>query len=265
MGTTGLALTAGNTQAGSLAVTPQAEPSFDSLVSMGDALRRTGFLPSHIRDGVSFAAIVLMGRELGMGTMAACRKLQVINGTVTERADSQLARFKSCGGKSQFRELTETKAVLWLRHPNGDEHVETFTLDDAKRAGLASNGNYAKHPKAMLRSRAITAGLKSVGWEGAVGIYDPDEIADAGTTAVSVSQPEPVAERAKVKAASEADMAKARKAINATHDLGKLGDFLATVVERHEAGFYTDAQASDLKNLIDVAVGVLQSTAEVTV
>jgi hypothetical protein len=153
---------------------------------MGDALRRTGFLPSHIKDGVSFAAIVLMGRELGMGTMAACRKLQVIKGTVTERADSQLARFKSCGGRAQFKELSEGKAVIWLRHPNGDEHVETFTIEDAKRAGLASNDNYAKHPKAMLRSRAITAGLKSLGWEGSVGIYDPDEIADP--------TPEPVRE-----------------------------------------------------------------------
>ena len=163
---------------------------FGSLVSMGDQLRRTGFLPSHIKDGVAFAAIVLMGREMGMGTMAACRKLQVIKGTVTERADSQLARFKSAGGRAFFKELTEARAVLVLRHPNGDEHTETFTIEDAKRAGLASNDNYAKHPKAMLRSRAITAGLKSIGWEGAVGIYDPDEIADhEPPRPVTVSQP----------------------------------------------------------------------------
>lgn len=170
-----------STQRASTGLAPQQSDNvtFDVLVDMGERLRRTGFLPSHIKDGVSFAAIVLMGRELGMGTMAACRKLQVIKGTVTERADSQLARFKSAGGKSQFKELSEAKAVLWLRHPNGDEHTETFTIDDAKRAGLASNDNYAKHPKAMLRSRAITAGLKSIGWEGAVGIYDPDEITDS--------------------------------------------------------------------------------------
>jgi hypothetical protein len=36
---------------------------------------------------------------------------------------------------------------------------------------------YLKHPKAMLRSRAITAGLKSVGWEGGSGVYDPSELA----------------------------------------------------------------------------------------
>lgn len=264
---------------GSLAVTHNSEPSFDSLVSMGDALRRTGFLPSHIKDGVSFAAIVLMGRELGMGTMAACRKLQVIKGTVTERADSQLARFKSCGGRAQFKELTEARAVLVLRHPNGDEHTETFTIEDAKRAGLASNDNYAKHPKAMLRSRAITAGLKSIGWEGSVGIYDPDEIADAPT-------PEPVrepvvvrpkfpqtesrpaaVERAHAPAtavnpgqdtaqspatpANEDQMQRSRLAVNRAKTVAELERFRSITEERLKSGAYTPSQADELFNLID--------------
>jgi hypothetical protein len=241
--------------AGSIAAASQAEPSFDSLVSMGDALRRTGFLPSHIKDGVSFAAIVLMGRELGMGTMAACRKLQVIKGTVTERADSQLARFKSCGGRAQFKELSEAKAVLWLRHPNGDEHLETFTLDDAKRAGLASNDNYAKHPKAMLRSRAITAGLKSLGWEGAVGIYDPDEIADSpeparepvivrpqfDTVVKAKPEPTPVPEDA---------MGKARLAVSAAATISALDRLRTLVEQRLTEGKFTQAQHDELVELM---------------
>jgi hypothetical protein len=262
-----------------MAVANHAEPSFESLVHMGDSLRKTGFLPSHIKDGVSFAAIVLMGRELGMGTMAACRKLQVIKGTVTERADSQLARFKSCGGRAQFKELTEARAVLVLRHPNGDEHTETFTIEDAKRAGLASNDNYAKHPKAMLRSRAITAGLKSIGWEGSVGIYDPDEIADAPT-------PEPVrepvvvrpkfpqtesrpaaVERAHAPAtavnpgqdtaqspatpANEDQMQRSRLAVNRAKTVAELERFRSITEERLKSGAYTPSQADELFNLID--------------
>jgi hypothetical protein len=251
--------------AGSLAVTTQSEPSFESLVSMGDALRRTGFLPSHIRDGVSFAAIVLMGRELGMGTMAACRKLQVIKGTVTERADSQLARFKSCGGRAQFKELTEARAVLVLRHPNGDEHTETFTIEDAKRAGLASNDNYAKHPKAMLRSRAITAGLKSIGWEGAVGIYDPDEITES-------TQPEPAREPVQVRPKFDAaqvplhqpsvvktkaepvqDMdpvGKARLAVSRATTFEMLDAIRSLVDKRHGEGVFNDTQKAELVDLI---------------
>ncbi len=266
--------------AGSMAVANHAEPSFESLVHMGDSLRKTGFLPSHIKDGVSFAAIVLMGRELGMGTMAACRKLQVIKGTVTERADSQLARFKSCGGRAQFKELTEARAVLVLRHPNGDEHTETFTIEDAKRAGLASNDNYAKHPKAMLRSRAITAGLKSIGWEGSVGIYDPDEIADAPAPdparepvvvhpkfPQTESRPAAV-ERAHAPAtavdshaqqtaqppalsANEERMQQSRLAVNRAKTVAELERFRSITEERLKSGAYTPSQADELFNLID--------------
>jgi hypothetical protein len=35
---------------------------------------------------------------------------------------------------------------------------------------------FLKYPRAMLRSRVITAGLKSVGWEGGAGNYDPSEM-----------------------------------------------------------------------------------------
>jgi hypothetical protein len=255
-----------------LALATNDESSFDSLVHMGESLLRTGFLPSHIKNGVSFAAIVLMGRELGMGTMAACRKLQVIKGNVTERADSQLARFKSVGGKSEFKELTDTRAVLWLRHPNGDEHTETFSIEDAKRAGLSSNDNYSKHPKAMLRSRAITAGLKSIGWEGAVGIYDPDEIVD---------HPEPVRVRPKFDdtnlatrvqqseigiapeipdapaRATPDDMVKARHAVQQAKSVERLDAIRVTVQKRLlDEGFYTDAQADELFALIDGKVEI---------
>ena len=254
-------------RAASLTPAGSDEACFQSLVVMGDQLRRTGFLPSHIKDGISFAAIVLMGREMGMGTMAACRKLQVIKGTVTERADSQLARFKSCGGRAQFKELTEARAVLVLRHPNGDEHTETFTIEDAKRAGLASNDNYAKHPKAMLRSRAITAGLKSIGWEGAVGIYDPDEIADA-----PAAEPvrEPVVVRPKFDApaqapatkATEEDMQRSRLAVNRTNDLGAIKAMRLKVDERLRSGHYTPAQADELLDLITGKIEFLQSEPE---
>jgi hypothetical protein len=153
--------------------------TFADLVSMGQELARTGFLPDHIKTGPQFAAIVMTGRELGMTPMRAVRSLQMVKGKVVEDAASQLARFKAAGGRATFLHLDETKAVLELTHPNGDKHTETWTLEDAKRAGL-SGGMVGKFPKAMLRSRAITAGLKSLGWDGAVGAYDPSElVADA--------------------------------------------------------------------------------------
>jgi len=236
---------------------------FDSLVKMGDQLRRTGFLPAHIKDGVSFAAIVLMGRELSMGTMAACRKLQVIKGTVTERADSQLARFKSAGGRAVFKELTESKAVLVLKHPNGDEHTETFTIEDAKRAGLASNDNYAKHPKAMLRSRAITAGLKSIGWEGAVGIYDPDEVSEPEPVVREASR-EPVVVRPKFDTPTETPYQKAFQAIQRAKTLADCDKLRDLITARHAEGVFTDATRDDLVVLLHGKAEILIGAEEVT-
>jgi hypothetical protein len=157
---------------------PSALPtqSFGEMVAMGEQLVKTGFLPAHLRTGAQVAAVILTGRELGMEPMRAVRSLSLVKGKVVESADSQLARFKADGGRAQFKTLTDTEAVLWLRHPNGDEHTETFAMADAHKAGLSSNDTYRKFPKAMLRSRVITAGLKSVGWEGAIGNYDPEEL-----------------------------------------------------------------------------------------
>jgi hypothetical protein len=167
--------------------------SFTELVQMGDQLVRTGFLPDHIRNGVQFTAIVMAGRELGMAPMRALRSLQLVKGKVMEDAASQLSRFKLAGGRATFEVLDETRAVLKLTHPNGDTHTETWTLEDAKRAESGKGGMLAKFPKAMLRSRVITAGLKSLGWDGAVGNYDPAELVDDDAAPARAVQAAPVA------------------------------------------------------------------------
>jgi hypothetical protein len=175
----GRALTRVDGEAVSTAIAPAM--TFADILAMGETLVKTGFLPQHIKTGGQAAAIILTGQELGMKPMRAIRSLQLVKGKVVENADSQLARFKSDGGRAKFLQLTERVAELYLRHPNGDEHTEKFAIEDAERAGLLkSSGNgepsmYVKHPKSMLRSRAITNGLKSIGWEGGAGAYDPEE------------------------------------------------------------------------------------------
>lgn len=154
---------------------PHADVHFGDLMALAKELVPTGFLPEHIKTPGQAAAVILTGRELGMGPMRALRSLQMVKGKVVENADSQLARFKTDGGRAVFKTHSDTEAVLWLRHPNGDEHIESFTIEDARRANLGDM--YKKYPKAMLRSRVITAGLKSVGWEGGAGNYDPEEAA----------------------------------------------------------------------------------------
>lgn len=154
---------------------PQQE-SFESLMVLAKELCTTGFLPVAVKTPAQAVAIILTGRELGLGVMQSLRSISIIQGKPELAADLQLSIFHRDGGRSKWLLLTEREAKLWLRHPNGDEHTEIFTMEDAKRAGLANGANWQKYPKAMLRSRAITAGMKSVGFEPLSGAYAPGEI-----------------------------------------------------------------------------------------
>jgi hypothetical protein len=206
-----------DTETQAVAIQRQSELSpmtFDQVVQMGDQLVRTGFLPEHVKTGAQAAAIILTGKELGMPPMRALRSLQMVKGKVVENADSQLARFKTAGGRADWRRLDDRAAVLFLRHPNGDEHEESFTFEDAERAGLTKPSfkgepsMFTKYPRAMLRSRAITAALKSVGWEGGVGAYDPEEalaFTPSAPATVRVVDDEPQSRQVETQASSSID------------------------------------------------------------
>ena len=56
--------------------------------------------------------------------------------------------------------------------------VESFSIEDAKQAGLLGSNNWKKYPRAMLRSRAITEGQKAFApaLGGGVKAYTPEEL-----------------------------------------------------------------------------------------
>lgn len=209
--------------------------NFFELVQAGSQMVKTGFLPDHIRTGEQFAAIVLTGREMGIPPMRAIRSLMIVKGNVVEKADSQLARFKEAGGRAEFEVLDDTRAVLRLTHPNGDTHVETWTVEDSRKAGL-TGGNHSKFPRAMIRSRCITAALKSLGWAGAVGNYDPDELRE--------SMPAPKASEPARRPGWRDRVA----AATTVEELGRIGDEADQAVSD---GRLTDDLRSKLDEVID--------------
>lgn len=214
-----------------LPVVRQTQDDYPALMALAKELVTTGFLPVAIKTPAQAVAIILTGRELGLPAMQSLRSICIIQGKPELSADLQLSIFHRDGGRSRWVALDATKAALWLRHPNGDEHTETFTIEDAKRAGLAGGVNWQKYPKAMLRSRAITAGLKSIGFEPLTGTYAPGEIggpeivSPEPETVVGVEPetPAPPPEPAKPKAPAKAEASKVATANTRAYVLDLLG------------------------------------------
>lgn len=152
------------------------EREFEALMKMAKMLAESGFVPKKLNTAGKVLAVILSGRELGLPPMLALRSIRISEeGNPIVAADVLLGAFKRSGGRSKWMALSDRVATIYLKHPNGDEHTESFTIEMAGAAGLLGKENWKKYKQAMLRSRTITAGLKSLGWEPAAGVYDADE------------------------------------------------------------------------------------------
>jgi len=108
-------------------------------------------------------AIMLKGYELGLGLTASFEFVQVIQGRPTLSPRGMLALIQQspeCAGL-KVEDLTDDKGAPYgcrvtMRRRNGFEYTTTFTMDDARRAGLVkAGGGWESYPANMCRWRAI--------------------------------------------------------------------------------------------------------------
>ena len=144
------------------------------------------------------AALMLIAQAEGTSPALALRDYHVISGRPTLKADAILARFQQAGGKVRWIKLTEQEAVAVFSHPAGGDVEINWTMEMARKAQLLGNGTWQKYSRAMLRSRCISEGVRTV-YPGVVcGVYTPEEIesidaAPIRVVASSVPEPAPVA------------------------------------------------------------------------
>jgi hypothetical protein len=138
-------------------------------------------------------AIMLLCQAEGLHPGIAMRDYHVIQGRPTLKADAMLARFLNGGGKVQWHELTDKVVSATFSHPQGGEAKITWSFEDAKRIGLTGKDNWRNYPRAMLRSRVVSEGVRTVYPVAVVGVYTPEEAHDF-STATSIASPQAVIE-----------------------------------------------------------------------
>lgn len=174
-----------------------------------------GMIPAHLKSEGEIVAALLAGRELGIPPMMSLRTIHLIDGKVSLGAEVQLGLMQRAGVRSQWIESTDTRAHLRLVRPGYAPHDQVYTMDDARAAGLAAKQNWQRHPRAMLRARAVSAAAKAYGADILTGVYTPDEldeIRDRDMTRVSAPVADALVHDGHVAAD---DMAAARERDNA--------------------------------------------------
>jgi hypothetical protein len=163
----------------------------------------TGFLPSRVTSPGQAVAIILAGKELGLGTMQALRGVHIIEGKISLAADTQLGLMIRAGIRFKWLDKTDKRACLRLERPNQEPEEFAFTIEEADRAGLVranrdgKPGNWQKYPAAMLRARVVSMAGRAYAPDVLTGIYVPGELGEASSSPEMEFEPPPSGPEAK--------------------------------------------------------------------
>jgi len=123
-------------------------------------------------------AIMLLCQAESMHPAIAMRDYHVIQGRPALKADAILARFQQAGGSVKWETYTDECVTGIFSHPAGGSVPVTWTFDMAKKIGLTSKDNWRNYPRAMLRSRVVSEGVRTVFPGCVIGVYTDEETED---------------------------------------------------------------------------------------
>jgi hypothetical protein len=123
-------------------------------------------------------AIMLLCQAEDMHPAIAMRDYHVIQGRPALKSDAMLARFQTSGGRVNWTSYTDEVVTGLFSHPQGGEVSISWTMEMAHRLGFTKKENWRNYPRAMLRARCISEGIRTVFPACVAGVYTPEEVAD---------------------------------------------------------------------------------------
>lgn len=151
---------------------------FAVMKEMATMLVKTSFLPQAIKTPEQALAIMLTGREIGVGTMASLNQISVIQGKPTVSPQLMLALSNRSGQLADVRydQSADGGITCTMKRKGRTEHSETFGPKEASAMQLSGKDNYKKQAATMYKWRAVAACARVVFPDVILGLYTPDEM-----------------------------------------------------------------------------------------
>lgn len=151
-----------------------------ALVSTPDRGAQS-LLPVAYRGNAANVLIAVgLGKAIGIPPAQALYEIYVVNGRPSPSANLMAALVRRAGHKLRI-EGDDTRCTATLVRADDPDYPfsATWTLDQAKAAGLAGKDTWKAYPAAMLRSRAISEVVRMGAPEAVLGMhYSADEARD---------------------------------------------------------------------------------------
>jgi hypothetical protein len=133
-------------------------------------------------------ALMIISEAEGIPAALAARDYHVIKGRPALKADTMLARFQQAGGRVDWKEYTDARVTGVFSHPQAGSVEISWDMARAAQAGLSGKDNWKTYPRAMLRSRVISEGVRTCYPGVSVGTYTVEEVQDMDPVNVTPEQ-----------------------------------------------------------------------------
>lgn len=181
------------------------DDTFRTMIELADRLHKSGFCPTQLKNAGQVLAVILTGRELGIGPMASLRNISIINQRASLSAELLASLIKQAHGYEALQLVSSDDQQATYRYKSrgmADYAEYSYTLDKAKRAQLLSKENWQKYPAEMLRARCVSNIARIAFQDVSMGLYTTEELesipVDSGDiqaeyTTVTADAPKPPA------------------------------------------------------------------------
>ncbi len=172
--------------------------TLEQLNAFGKVMVESGMFPD-LKSQAQAIVKMVAGRELGFEPLYSLQHVNVIEGKTGIDAGAMAALIQKSGIYGyRVLELTDQKCKLEMSCRGKSLGIVEFTMDDARKAGLAEKVTWKKYPKNLLFARCISNGGRWYCPHVIGGAYIQEELRD-GTSEeldaqVEIIEVEPVVE-----------------------------------------------------------------------
>ena len=139
--------------------------NFEQALTFSQYLADSDMVPKDFKGKPGNCLIAMQwGAEIGLQPLQAMQNIAVINGRPALWGDALIALARASSACEYIVESqTETVATCKVKRRGEPETVRTFSMDDAKKAGLiGKQGPWSQYPKRMMQMRARGFALRDV-------------------------------------------------------------------------------------------------------
>ncbi|NCC28917.1 MAG: transcriptional regulator [Gammaproteobacteria bacterium] len=161
-----------------MGLTPQ---TIGEAIQLAELMSKSGIVPKDYQGNPGNIIVAIQwGAEIGLPPLQAMQNLAVINGRPALWGDAVIAIVRGSGLLESISEdIGDTSATCTVKRRNEQAVSRTFSMEDAKRAGLSGKqGPWAQYPKRMMQMRARAWALRDVFPDVLRGVHVAEEAQD---------------------------------------------------------------------------------------